>query len=237
MKKLGIIIFGAALITGVVVTNIFSLETPHHGLFNFSVNFGTEKGNGRVATQQRSATDFRGVDVGGVFQVEITAGRDFEVEVEADENLLPLITTKVDGGILKIEAEKKITSDNPLRVRISAPDINELDVSGAANLKLSGVKNNALSVDSNGASKVKVSGETNKLALNMSGASKVDADELRAANVNVDASGASRAKVNVSEGLSVDASGASHITYSGTPATLHKKTTGASGVSQARSDG
>ena len=103
-------------------------------------------------------------------------------------------------------------------------------------MSLDGVKNSSLAVEGSGAAQVKISGETSKLTLDISGASRTDAGDLRAATVSVDSSGASQAEVNVSEALTVDASGASHVTYSGTPATVHKETSGASGVSQAKSD-
>jgi len=235
MKKIGIIIFGAALIMGLVVSDIFSFGRIGSGLFHFKVDFGTEKGSGKVATEHRSVSGFKGVEVGGVFQVEITAGPDFSVDVEADDNLLPFIKTEVKHGILEIETDKRLSTENPLKVRISAPDIDTLDVSGAAHLTLDGVKNGGLSVESSGASQLKISGETSKFNLEMSGASKIDAGDLRAANANIESSGASQAEISVSEALNVDASGASHVTYSGTPA-LHKKTSGASGVTQARSE-
>jgi len=235
MKKTGIIIFAVALVMGLVVSDIFSFGRMSSGLFHFNVDFGTAKGSGKTATEHRNISGFKGVEVGGIFQVEITAGRDFSVDIESDDNLLPLIKTEVKHGVLEIETEKRFSTENPLKVRISAPDIDSLDVSGAAHLTLDGVKNTGLAVESSGASQVKISGETSKFTVEMSGASRIDAGELRAANANIESSGASQAEVNVSEALTVDASGASHVTYSGTP-TLNKKTSGVSGVSQAKSE-
>lgn len=229
MKRTGIIIFGAALLIGLVVSNIFSFGRTACDLFHFSVNFD-EKGSGKIATEKRNISGFKGVEVGGAYWVEITAGRDFSVEVEADDNLLPLIKTDVDDGVLEIESERRIKPTHTIRVRITAPDIDKLDVSGAANLMLTDVKNSSLSVEASGASKIKISGETAKFNLESSGASQVDADNLKTVNTNVDSSGASHIEVNVSGDLSVEASGASTILYSGKPS-VHQKTTGASNVS------
>lgn len=236
MKKIGIIIFAAALVIGLVVSNIFSLGRMHDNFFHFSFNFKGEKGSGKIATEQRDVKGFKGVEVGGAFLVEITAQKDFSVEVEADDNLLPLIKTEVEGGVLKIDSEGRLSPTKQMTVRITAPDINSLDVSGAANLALNNVKNSALTLDSSGAAKIKISGETTKFTIDTSGASKINADGLKAANANIDASGASHIEVNVSNELSVDSSGASRIVYSGTPTAVHKKTSGASGVSQKNSD-
>lgn len=231
MKKIGIMIFVAALAIGLVVSNMFSFGRATGKFFNFSMNFGGVHGSGNVASDKRDITGFRAVDVGGVFQVEITAQKEFSVEVEADDNLLPLIKTEVDDGVLKIETERKLSPSNPIRIRISAPDIDNLDVSGVANVTLNDLKNTGLSVDSSGASKIKITGETAKLTVDVSGATKVDAEDLTAETASVEASGASHVSVNVTGRLRTDASGASKIVYTGTPANVEKKTSGASSVS------
>ena len=232
MKKIGIIIFASALVIGLVVSNMFSFGRAAHGLFNFSIDFSGEKGSGKIVTEKRSLNGFKGVDVGGVFQVEITAQKDFSVEIEADDNLLPLIKTEADDSVLEIESEGRLSPTTPIRIRISAPDINELEVSGAANVTLNGLKNSSLSVDSSGASKLKIAGETAKLTAETSGASKIDAEDLKAEDAIIDGSGASHVDINVSGELTADLSGASKVVYSGTPTAVHKKTSGAGSVSQ-----
>jgi hypothetical protein len=185
-----------------------------------------------MASEVRELAGFHGIDVGSTFEVEITAQKDFAVEIEADDNLLPLIRTEVRRGVLCIKSDRKLSSENPIRVRISAPDIDSLDVSGAAKIDLAGVKNESITVDASGASKINLSGETAKLVVDVSGASRVDAEALKADNADVDASGASHVGVNVKTTLRTDASGASRITYTGTPTELVTKKSGASSVSQ-----
>ena len=129
MKKIGIIIFAVALVIGLVVSNIFSFGRATGRIFNFSIDFSDEKGSGKIATERRDLKGFKGVEVGGVFQVEITAGKDFEVEVETDDNLLALIETEVDDGVLEIGSKGRISPTDKILVRISAPDINDLEVS------------------------------------------------------------------------------------------------------------
>jgi Putative auto-transporter adhesin, head GIN domain len=232
MKRIGIIIFAVALVIGLVVTNMFSFGRLSNRLFHFSVDFGGVSGSGNVVTEKRDLAGFKSVEVGGTFEVEITAQKDFSVTVEADDNLIPLIRTEVNGGTLRIEADKRLSSKNPIRVRIFAPDIEKLDVSGVANVTLGDLKNHALSLESSGASKVKIAGETAKLTVDVSGATKIDAADLKAVDAEIDASGASHVDVNVSGELRADGSGASKITYTGTPANIVKTTSGASHVSQ-----
>lgn len=231
MKKIGVFIFAAALVVGLVVSNMFSFGRLSDKFFNFSMKFGGVRGSGNVASEKRNISGFRAVDASGVFQVEITAQREFSVEVEADDNLLPLIKTEVDDGVLRLGTERKLSTGNPIRVRISAPDIDELQTSGASNVTLNDLKNGGLSVDSSGASKIRITGQTEKLVVDVSGSTKVDAEDLTAENATIEASGASCVNVNVTRNLRAEASGASRIVYAGSPKDIVKKTTGGSSVS------
>lgn len=232
MKKIGIIIFIAALVVGIVVSNVFSFGKTSCRLFNFSIGWGSVKGSGNTQTENRDVAGFKRVEVSGALHVEIVAQKDFSVDVQADDNLLPLIKTEVSGGVLRIRSEKRISSDGPIVIRVSAPDIESVDASGASGINLSGVKNSALNIESSGASKINIEGATGTLTVDVSGASMVDASNLPAANAKVDASGACSVTVNATEEIRGDASGASKVRYIGTPARVIKKTSGASRVEQ-----
>jgi hypothetical protein len=231
MKKFGIIIFAIALIAGVVLANVFSFGRLGSRLFNVSFNFGSVSGSGNVVKETRNVSPFKSIDVGGIFKVEVTAQKDFGVEIETDDNLLQYIKTEVDGGVLRIESEKRFSSHAPILVRVSAPDIENIEASGASSVSLDNLKNSKLGIDTSGASKIFVNGETAKLTVDVSGASKIDAENLKAENANIDASGASSVTVNVSNELNADASGASRIVYSGNLKNVIRKTSGASSVS------
>jgi hypothetical protein len=231
MKKIGFIIFALAIMVGVIFANFFSWGKAEGKVFNFPVSFGAEKGSGKMTTEVRDLTDFTSVDVGGVFQVEVTAQKDFAVEVEADDNLLQFIKTEVRSGQLEISMDKKVSTKNPIRIRISAPNIEGIEASGVSHVTVTNLKNSDFSVDTSGASKLKLSGEASNLTVEVSGASEINAEDLIAVSASVDASGASRVNLNVTGQLKSEASGASNITYIGTPS-VSKKTSGASSVSQ-----
>ena len=232
MKKIGIIIFAAALVLGVVLANAFSFGRVGYKFFNVSVNFGGVQGSGKVATEQRNVSDFSKVDAGGVFQVEIVAGKEYSVEVQADDNLLPLIRTEVRGGTLQISSEKRFNTRNDIKVRITAPNIEGIEASGASKVNASAIKGESLDIDTSGASKVSIAGETRQLNIQVSGASTIDASNLNAVDADVDASGASKVSVNATGNLKAEASGASSVNYSGSPANVEKRTSGASRVNQ-----
>ncbi|HEX3100444.1 MAG TPA: head GIN domain-containing protein [Pyrinomonadaceae bacterium] len=229
MKKIGIVTFVVALVAGVTLANMTSFGRASGSFLKFP--FGGERGSGNVAAETRNVSGFKSVDVGGVYQVEITSQKEFGVEVLADDNLLPFIKTEVKGSTLEISSERKLSPTSTIRIRISAPNIENLQVAGVANVTVNDLKNTSFAIDSSGASKIAVTGETSKLTIDVSGASKIDAEDLKAENASVDSSGASKINVNVSGELRTDLSGASKVVYSGTPANVLTKKSGASSVS------
>ena len=230
MKKFGFIVFIVAILAGVVFANLFSFGRSTSRIFNIS--FGTSvKGSGVAKTEARETGDFKGVDVSGVFQVDVVAGKEFKVEVEADDNLLQYIKTEVRDDVLRIESSERLRSESPLRIRVSAPNIETIEASGASRVSVEGVKNSSISLDTSGASKVRLQGETANLRIEVSGASSIDASALQSQNADVDASGASNVDLVVTGQFNSEASGASRISYSGNPTSVEKSSSGASRIS------
>lgn len=189
-------------------------------------------GSGVRKSEKRDVAPFTSVDVSGAFEVEIAAGKDRSLELEGDDNLLPMVTTEVSNGKLSVGSQKSFSVKRPVRVRITTPDLEELTASGANDVTLSGVKNDRLRIDTSGASKIRATGETKTLDIEMSGASSVDTQDLHAQKVTVDSSGAGHASVYASEELNAEASGASSITYTGDPKVVNRKDSGASSISK-----
>jgi hypothetical protein len=230
MRKVKIIVFIVALIIGLMFAKMFAFSFGFN-MPNISV-FSKVKGSGNIQTEKREITDFNSVKTGGAITVDIVAQRDFNVEVEADDNLLEHIKTEIKGDTLKIYTEGSISTRNPIRVRIAMPQIESLDISGASTGTLTNVKNESLTIDASGASKIRIDGETGDLNVDLSGASRLDAENLRAENVTVEAGGASSAIVWALNDLRAEASGASNIRYAGEPKNVKKNTSGASSVRQ-----
>jgi hypothetical protein len=227
MKKFGLFIFIAALSIGIVSALNCSV-----GNFGGAIGFDSIKGSGNVKSEKRTVSGFNKVRAGGAVKVEIIAQKEFSVEVEADDNLLPYIKTEVDGGNLKIYSEGRIKTQNQIRVRISMPELTGLDISGASSGMVSNVKAESLDLEASGASKISIDGEVENLVVEASGASTIDAENLRTQEAVADASGASKVIVSPSAKLKAEASGASTVYYTGEPQSIDKNSSGASSVKQ-----
>ncbi len=186
------------------------------------------RGNGEVGTAERTVEAFHGVDVSGVFVLEASEGSP-SVQLEGDANLLPLVDTHVDGGILHVAVSPRISPALPLVVRVRTPELRVVDVSGAASAKIA-TGQPKFELDASGASEVSVEGAAQNFELDVSGASEVDAAALVAAHVKVEASGASNAAVTATQSVDAEASGASEITFSGPATDIRKDVSGAASI-------
>lgn len=224
MKKFGSVIFMCALTIGLA----FSTNCGFSGINNL----GGVQGSGTLKTEKRNVSGFNKIDAGGAVNVEVSVGGNFLVEVQADDNLLANIKTETSGDTLKIYSADRISTKTPINIKISMPEIENFEVSGASSGNLSNVKADDLELKASGASKIKIEGTAKEVNADLSGASTLEAENLKTENAKVEASGASKATVSATGDLDVDASGASRITYTGEPKNLKQNSSGASSVSK-----
>jgi len=224
--------------------------------FTFSsckyINQERVRGNGNVKKEMRATGHFNGVAVRGALDLVVVTDSSNKVEIEADENLMEYIETRVDGNILEVnvKAGYNLDATKSIKVYASAPIFEKLDASGACSIKsenelnsnsglvvrLSGASGANLQARSplvdvgvSGASHATLMGQTKDLRLDASGSSRISAYELLTENADVDVSGASHAEVFASVMLKADASGASGVRYKGT-ASVQSEASGASSV-------
>ena len=231
MKIIGLLVFLAALIVGSAAAAFMAFGRADFRLVKFSFNNNVQ-GSGNVIKENRDIGEFDAINVSGVFEVEFTAQKEYSVEVEADDNLMPIVRTEVKGGVLRISNRDGISKYTRLLVRVSAPDLKSVKTSGAAKITVTDIKNSEFSVKSTGASNVSVAGNTGELDVDASGAASINAAGLEAATADIDASGVAKIEVSAAQKLKVDASGGSRIIYNGNPSDIQKRTSGAASVSQ-----
>ena len=139
------------------------------------------------------------------------------LEIEGDDNLLPMVSTEVSNGVLRINNVGSYSTRTPMKIKISVPNIEGISANGAGTIDVSRLKNHKFDIDSNGAPTIRVSGETKELEIDANGAGKVDAHKLRASRAEVDSKGVAKVEVFASDVLNVTISGPSQVIYDGDP--------------------
>ncbi len=179
---------------------------------------------------------FSSISTEGAYQIEVVSQQSLSLEIEGDDNILPLIKTDVSNGVLRITNSRGYSINRPIVVKIGTPDIEGISASGAGSIEISGLKNDKFEIDSNGAPTIKVSGVTGTLNIESNGAGKIDAHKLRAGKGTVEANGVATIEVFASEELNVTVSGPASVIYSGDPK-LNKTMNGPGSVERRVSEG
>ena len=174
-------------------------------------------GSGKLERQKREVGSFSSISTEGAFDIEIVCQKPQSLEIQGDDNILPLISTEVSNNVLRIRSLHDYSTSEPITLKIAVPNLEGLSASGAGTLAVSGLKNDKLEIDASGAPTIKVSGETKVLDVDTSGAGKIDAHKLRATRAVVDSKGVSRVEVFAAEQLDVTVAGPSHVIYGGDP--------------------
>lgn len=212
-------------------------------------------GSGNVVTQEENITGFDKVDVSNAFKVDIRQGDTFDVVIRIDDNLLEYLDVFKRGKTLKIGLKpgriyniRKAT----MEAEVTMPELTGLELSGASHGSITGfesardldvdvsgasmlrgdIEAGDARFDVSGASQVTLGGSAGDVAIGASGASQVDLSAFSVDDADVEASGASKVTVNASGKLDVDASGASHVYYLGSPTLGRVETSGASSVNR-----
>ena len=176
------------------------------------------KGSGKRVVEKRQVSSFTSISTEGAFNVEIVCQKDLSLEVEADDNLLPLLKSEVSGNVLKLSSKGNFSTSDPITFKISVPNLEALNVNGAGKMAITGIDNEQFEIEANGAAAIAATGATKLINIKTNGAAKIDTHNLRSARAAVDSTGVSKVDLGVCDQLDVTVSGPSQVTYRGNPA-------------------
>jgi len=183
----------------------------HHGVL-------TElKGSGKRVVEKRTITPFTAIKTQGAFHIEVTAQKDLALEVEGDDNILKIVTAEVSNNVLLLKSTQNYSPTEPVKFKISVPNLEGLSASGAGNINIKGLNNDKFEIDSSGAPDIVVAGNTKVVDIDASGAGKIDTHNLHALRAVVDSKGVARIDIDVKDQLDVKISGPSSVYYKGDP--------------------
>jgi hypothetical protein len=205
------------------------------GCRHFSSHSGV-KGSGKREVQKREIGPFTTIRTEGAFNIDVVCQKDLSLEVEGDDNILPLVTAEVSNGTLYLKNNQSYSTSQPVTFRITAPNLEGLAVTGAGKIAIKGMNNEKFEIDSDGAPTIDVAGSTKLIDIDANGAGKIDAHNLEAARGVIESKGVCRVEVDIAEHLDVTVSGPSSVTYQGNP-TVNKTINGPGKVERRATEG
>src|SRR5262249_22470911 len=153
----------------------------------------------------------------GTMAVSIDETGSESVTIEADDNILPLIDAHVDGTKLVIETKpgSNIGRASKIEVRITAKQLDEIDLSGTGSVRAKGIKGDKLSVSASGTGSIEIEGSVIEQDVRLSGVGNYAGDKLMSDKARVRVSGVGGATVNAKTSLDATVSGTGSIAYTG----------------------
>ncbi len=218
-----------------------------------SCNVIGESGSGNVVREDRHVSSFNAIDVSGSFEVFLSQGTTQSVIVEADDNLMKLIKTRVNGNTLEIDTKEPIRHAKCMKIYLTVTDLKEIQLSGAVDIQtetkltfndlsldVSGATDSKieldvqkLNVDCSGGSKLHFVGQAKEVSFDISGAVDLFAFDMVAEKMDLGISGAGKAEVNVTREFNADISGAASVRYKGNPEKISQDVSGAGSIKKA----
>lgn len=199
-------------------------------------NLGYVDGSGVSKKEIRNVATFDSIEIRGSMEltnVEVNSQKPQKLELEADNNLLPLIETTVKDGTLSISHKKQIRQKTKIKAYINVQNLKELKTSGSSFANIKNINNKEFELDISGSSKIIASGLTDKFEVDISGSGNIDAKNLKANKAEIDISGSGKAFVSAKDFLNVKIKGSGDVTYFGNPQ-IEQKIAGSGSINKGK---
>ncbi len=212
------------------------------------------EGNGNVKKETRDAGSFTAVNSSGSWDVMIAYGTDQSIQLEADENLLPYIETKVENGTLQIKSKKNanLRHKNKITIYVTLSRLTGIGLSGSGdiigngkftndgsttfrlsgsgNIKMSVHKLKDVEVSISGSGNIHLSGNAEMVNAKISGSGNADCANLVSNDATASVSGSGNIKVQVNKRLDASISGSGNVYYNGSATDVQKRVAGSGRV-------
>jgi len=183
-------------------------------------------GSGKIATETRTGAAFSKIAIEGSADIDASIGAGTSVAVTCDDNLLPMIETKVEGDTLHIRSTGSYRTNTGLKVKIVSPTLDGVSVSGVASIHASGLAAKMFALTVSGAGHTTLEGKTDQLDVQISGTGDLQAGSLTARDVKISVSGAGNAVVDATQSLDAAVSGVGNVQYCGQPPQVRQNISG-----------
>ena len=169
-------------------------------------------GSGVIASEQRTTETFTNLSITGkAIDAYVSIGSPVSVKITSDDDIVPLITTKVQNDELTVGLDRVVSTKLGMRVDLTMPGLVQLKAGPAVKVHLAGMAGGQLTIEGGVGSQVTASGQAAHVSLTMVGGSRADLRALESRDAQVSLSGASTAEVLATNSVTGEARGISHL--------------------------
>jgi hypothetical protein len=212
------------------------------------------KGNGKMISVKRNTAPYDAIKVSGFLDVELVAGKEGNISIYGEENIIPFIKIEVEGSALKIYTDKNISISSGKKLIITVPfeNICEVSLTGSGDIvskstikstrfvtTLTGSGDITLTIDTkkaeaslNGSGNIILNGNTIDFFSKVAGSGDIEASRFKSENVVVAIAGSGDTTVFCTNNIKARVSGSGNINYKGNPKTKDTKVNGSGDITQ-----
>lgn len=209
-------------------------------------------GSGTMASETRSVGEFDAVAQEGSIDVVIRQATRESVQVQAEDNVLPIVETVVESGAngrtLKIRFRRGewVRHHKPVTVTVDAVRLGaiassgsgdlhvqtmktprlKVSLSGSSDARIDGLATDALEVHISGSGDVSAAGTAKSVRLSIAGSGDASMAGLVADDVVVKIAGSGDADVTANQSLDVSVAGSGDVRYGGSATVVHSSMAG-----------
>ncbi len=209
-------------------------------------------GSGDIVQEHRDVGAFHQIRMEGSMKIYITQGPYEPILLEGDDNILPIIDTRVMDGRLIIDSDHPYNSNRGIRVYVTMENIDQLVIDGSGamygenpittdqlRLEIEGSGRFDLDVSAqdiisrlDGSGQFLLRGTADSHDINVDGSGQLKAGDLVTDHYEINVDGSAICRIYVRESLDVYINGAGIVYYRGNPATVHSQINGAGKVEE-----
>jgi hypothetical protein len=188
------------------------------------------RARGPSGSETREVGSFDSVDMRGAARLEITVGQPESLVLEGRSASIERVETSVRHNTLYIESKPRdwFMSNNRRRitVKITVPKLEQLEVEGGNDVRLSGFDGGETRIRASGAAHIQAEGRLDELTVRMSGAGHGDFSRLVADETKVVVEGVGSVIVHPKDTLDATMNGVGAILYTGNPREVNTRMNG-----------
>ncbi len=158
------------------------------------------RGSGRVIEEEREISAFERIVIRGEGEVDFTQGDDLRLTIQAEDNIVAELVTKVERGSLVLATRQGVILDPtlPIEFHVEGPELTQISVDGSGNF-------------------VGDSLDTQTITIDIGGSGSVHFDHLESPTGNIDVSGSGEVTVDdwMGDELTVDIGGSGNVGLAG----------------------
>lgn len=211
------------------------------------------KGDGDVITTTRTTGDYDGLKAAGPMDFKLVSGKEGNISIKADANLMEYIVTEVKDNklVVKVKEGYNLKPSGTIIITVPYESISSVSLAGSGDIENTGtikaekikaslagsgdieLKIDAEITESNiaGSGDIKLEGTTTDLTVKIAGSGDFEGNDLENTNATVKITGSGGANIVCNGELIVRITGSGDVNYSGKPTNKDTKITGSGSVS------